>query len=94
MKNFKALSKAEMKKVMGGILNPGDACVVGIDICPLGYSCVGGYCLNGEGLVCTIVAKNVPDCGNGAIMTFPPGTTLNQAYDWCANQTCCDHITC
>jgi hypothetical protein len=94
MKNFKPLSKAEMRKVMGGILNPGDACLEGVDICPLGYICSGGYCLNGEGLTCTITARDTPDCGNGATITFPAGTSLNAAYNWCANQTCCDYITC
>ncbi|MNL18846.1 hypothetical protein D3C87_1400120 [compost metagenome] len=95
MKNLKPLSKAEMKKVLGGVLNPGDACIAGVDFCPLGYTCTGGYCLNGDGLTCTIVAREeIPGCGNGATITFPAGTSLNDAYNWCANQTCCNYITC
>ncbi len=88
MKNFKPLSKAEMKKVLGG----NDI------ICPPGYCyneatqyCV--ICDGGGDITCQIVIKE--GCfGHGGPGPSWTGPSKAAAEAYCSNDPCCASITC
>jgi len=91
MKNFRSLSKAEMKKVMGGTsyncLYNSD-CVIG-EVCDgLNHVCIR----EDETLVnCYFSMNSGPGCIASGNATFP---SSQNAQNWCNNDPCCQNVSC
>jgi bacteriocin-like protein len=89
MKNFKPLSKSEMKKVIGGASCMVDADCLPGQICnPSSHNC---YYDDGSGYItCTITGQG-GGCGTGGTITMP---VTQDPYAWCNSQPCCASIYC
>lgn len=89
MKNFTPLSKAEMKKVVGGAYCMTDSDCLPNQVCSAStHACFHD---DGSGYMTCEITGSGGGCGTGASITMP---VSQDPYAWCNSQPCCASISC